>query len=290
MNEDITIEVEAIDQFTVDGEPVRFHLDTDVWQSTGDAKIGGSRMHALGEASSSTMAGGTVGFWALADNRYAPEREPLLEDPNLEPKKSSERSDERRRAYPFISEPFIVDGDDGTMTMGSGELEVRIRIGTAHSPDSVPMAERTIVQTLRLKFPEATLPVPILARKHIYQTEDGPEKLDDGGFNYTLPKKTNDNGPRRRRSGVFHPSYWWTLNRRGCGIGDPDHNHNNWAAWQDVDQPQDWEPGYDGEKYVPLADGSTPMRRLGSSRAGSTPAKCSAWPARSAMSTWCPNT
>jgi uncharacterized protein (TIGR02600 family) len=45
--------------------------------------------------------------------------------------------------------------------------------------------------------------------------------------------------PRRRRGGIFHPSYWWSLSRDGIGIGHPEHNHANWAVWQDIRPPND---------------------------------------------------
>ena len=255
LNEDITIEVEIKSDFTIDQKPIEFKLDKNVWQSAGDGRIGGRWMGSVGEAAYSTMAGGTVGFWTLADDRYAGEATPLKEDRGLQPRNSRDRSDENRRIYPFISEPFIVRGDDDTMSMASAELEVRIRLGTAHSPDAVDMASRPIVQTLHLEFPQTTLPVPTLTTVRVHSLEDGPTDNGEGGYNYNQPKKHNSKGqPRRRRSGVFHPSFWWVLNRDGIGIGDPEHNYANWGSWSDVGAPPDWTGSYEGEKFSPTEE------------------------------------
>jgi len=252
LNEDITIEVEIKSDFTIDQEPIKFHLDKNVWQSAGDGRIGGRWMGSVGEASYSTMAGGTVGFWTMADDRYAGEAGTLEEDRGLQPRNSRDRSDENRRIYPFISEPFIVRGNDDTMSMASAELEVRIRLGTAHTPGGVDLASRPIVQTIHLEFPQTTLPVPILTTTRVHSLEDGPTDDGEGGYNYTHAKKRNSKGQlRRRRSGVFHPSFWWVLNRDGIGIGDPEHNFANWGSWSDVGAPPDWTASYEGEKFSP---------------------------------------
>jgi len=255
LNEDITIEVEIKNGFTIDQEPIKFNLDKKVWQSAGDGRVGGRWMGSVGEASHSTMAGGTVGFWTLADDRYAGEATPLKEDRGLQPRNSRDRSDEERRIYPFISEPFIVRGNDDTMSMTSAELEVRIRLGTAHTPDGVDLESRPIVQTIHLEFPQTELPVPTLTTVRVHSLEDGPTDDGQGGYNYTHTKKQNSKGQtRRRRSGVFHPSFWWVLNRDGIGIGDPEHNHANWGAWTDVGPPPDWTGENEGEKFSPTEE------------------------------------
>ena len=262
LHEDMTIEIEMINPFTVNGETLKFNLDEDVWQSAGDAKIGNRRMGAVGEASQSSMSGGTVGFWTLADDRYAPKRGTMAEDVGMRPKASDRkkaRSDDNRRVYPFISEPFIVNGNPepgeniAKMQMGDAEMKVHIRLGTAHGPSAADVEDRLLVQTLTLKFPGTRLPVPELAQVRIHRDlQGGPEELEEGGYKYEFEINVDDKGRlRRRRGGIFHPSFWWSLSRDGIGIGDPKHGHHNYARWRDVEKPDGWDEENEGEKWVP---------------------------------------
>ncbi|NNE92213.1 MAG: Verru_Chthon cassette protein A [Verrucomicrobiales bacterium] len=241
INEDMTMEVEVLKKFSVDGEPVDFELKDDVWQSTGDCYNGnsnsrrGGRIGNLGQATHTATWGGTIGFWSLTKERLAPRREPLPADRGVNGNKRN-RSDDRRRVYPFISVPLVIKGDDEQMDFGGGRIRVNIYGGTNHSKDAMSLGERPLVQSIEIEFPGAKIPVPRLAQWRGPRSSGNPRRAEDGTWEYTLDRRfwTTRTGQKRYRTrpgGVFFPSYWWTFNRDGIGIGDPQHGHKNYSGW-----------------------------------------------------------
>ncbi len=251
LNDDLTMKVEILDNFRVDSETIDFAIDDDVWYSTGDChrgndpkKKGGGRVGFLSEGANSAGWGGTTGFWQLMKRRLAPERGDISPDGGRVGIEGNEknRSDERRKVYPYISVPFVVKGNDETMSFGGGKIRVTLYGGTNHSRKPVDIDERPVIQTMELEFPAATIPVPILARHRGPVRSGNPPSNPDGRNRFSRDVSYDRNGnPRRSASGVHHPSYWWILNNAGPGVGDPQHGHGNYGRWgirgRDDDDP-----------------------------------------------------
>ena len=129
--------------------------------------------------------------------------------------------------------PFIVNGEDNLMRFGGGEFKLSIYSGTTHSQIPLKADDETLVQSFHFRFPATILPVPELAKhKGIRRPRHEPTKNEDDSYNYERPYDYNERGyPISSRDGVIHPSYYWTLSRRGCGVGNEAHGHANWGRW-----------------------------------------------------------
>lgn len=223
LHEDMTMQVEIVEPFKVNGEVVDFQLnDEDVWQSGG-----GSRIRNVGRFSSNSIAGGTSGFWSVAGNRRIPARGNLQDDRgvNGNPK---DRTDQGRMAYPFISVPLIIDKENPEMNFEGGEIIIRLYSGNFHSPEKPELSDLLLAQTLTIQFADAELPQPALMKKW----GGGLSKDAYGNYIYTLPRPRGRNGKLGSRgAGIFFPSYWWVFNNDGIKVGDPAQGHRNLYNW-----------------------------------------------------------
>ncbi|MEM9018024.1 MAG: Verru_Chthon cassette protein A, partial [Verrucomicrobiota bacterium] len=235
--DDITIRIEVESDFRVDGQVVRFPaLSEHDWVSAADAYTGigkwkGTRIHNLGMAQYGSSWGGTVPFWALARHRLLPNLGHVPQDVGFTGREEY-RSDAARRAYPFVSVPFVVRGNDESIEFGGAEIKVSIYTGNTHSQYPREPSEETLVQTFEFEFPATPLPIPILAKRlgkripnnfvDSFEAQGDPERPLD----YDAQGR-----PRSSGSGVVFPSFYWSLNRGGCGVGDPEDDHANWGSW-----------------------------------------------------------
>lgn len=238
ISDDMTMRVEFEDEFSVDGETLSFPGVSDFdWKSTGDAYSGaakkrGGRIGTLGEVQYSSMWGGTVPFWAMTKSRLAPKLEHFRADNGFTGNEKN-RSEDARRAYPFISVPFIVKGDDEKIDFGGGKFKLSIYHGTSHSQVPAEPGEENLVQTFQFNFPSTTLPIPELAKhKGRRRPRREPVKGEDG-YIYVRDYNYDSRGrPIGSGSGVIHPSFYWVMNQNGCGVGREEHNHANWGGWR----------------------------------------------------------
>ena len=275
ITDDMTMRVEFTSPLQVDGEEVQFPalMEFD-WKSTGDAYTGGneekrgSRIGSLGEVPDSSMWGGTVPYWALGRARRVPRLEHLAGDGAVEGNKKN-RSEEGRRAFPFVSVPFIVKGNDDTIDFAGGEFTLSIYHGTPQSQVPSEPSEETLVQTFQFEFPPATLPIPELARRK-GSRRPRREFPDDGDKERNLADYRYDqNGrPIHSGSGVIHPSYYWLMNNRGCGVGNPEHDHGNWGSWSrhrvpNNEVPDDEKQYNDDGEFIPVYKEKFSVRNLG---------------------------
>lgn len=238
--DDMTIRVEFEKNFTIDGEPVKFPAVSEFdWKSTGDCYTGGSRRRGgrigfLGEVPYSSTWGGTVPFWSLAKGRLAPPLGHLAPDGGRQRFEGNERnrSDEARRAYPFISVPFVVKGNDGTISFEGCSFRLHIHQGTTHSRIPATPGEDNLVQTIEFKFPATSLPIPELAKFKGKRTPRREPVKEGDEYRYELDYKYDSKGrPIGSGSGVIHPSFYWIMNADGCGVGAAEHGYANWGGW-----------------------------------------------------------
>lgn len=235
--EDMTIRVEFDNPFRVGGETVEFPaVDLMDWVSTGDAFNGGSkkrggRIGGVGECAYSSTWGGTVPFWALTKERLVPPLEHFSGDGGVYGNEKN-NSEDARRAYPFISVPFVVDGVSDTVRMSGGKFRISLYHGNSHSQIAVDPSEETLVQSFELDFPSTRIPLPTLAQHNGRKVPRHRPNKGPDGYEINRDYEYDSLGrPISSGNGVIFPSFYWSFARSGCGVGDPDFNHGNWGKW-----------------------------------------------------------
>ena len=175
---DVTIEVEGLDQFRINGQSLNFPSGSDKSNPLGNQYAtlrdisGSAGFH-------SRRVGGALGIRGVLGDRESDEGRKTIAHAPLPPDQVVVDADIQLKIYPLISgfvtvtlpSELSVNNESATMSFGSsgdGVVTIKLFAGEGTS--------KTLIQTLKMKFPDGQFPVPQLiplAHGNVAQQKQG---------------------------------------------------------------------------------------------------------------------